>query len=74
MRILAWALLCVFVVAVGSTGAALAATTLDDHSVFAKGRGGHDDPPGDDHDGYLIHARGRGGHDDPPQPEPEPEA
>ena len=39
----------------------------DQTQVAKQGRGGHDDPPGDDHDGLVVIAKqGRGGHDDPP--------
>ena len=62
----------------GSTGAGLSAESPSDRSSVAKfypsaqvilakqGRGGHDDPPGDDHDGVVLAKQGRGGHDDPP--------
>ena len=79
MRILALVLVGTTGLFVGSANAAidsaaqsdsqvLMAMTITDQMLLAKqGRGGHDDPPGDDHDGLVVIAKqGRGGHDDPP--------
>lgn len=51
-----------------SETAKLTTLSMADQTMTAKqGRGGHDDPPGDDHDGLVVIAKqGRGGHDDPP--------
>lgn len=70
MRILTFLLFAATTLFLGTANAAStdAGNFADDQTQVAKqGRGGHDDPIGDDHDGYVIIAKqGRGGHDDPP--------
>ena len=77
MRFLALALMGTTTLFVGTASAAvssasqsdmttLTAVSVADQTMTARqGRGGHGDPPGDDHDGLVVIAKqGRGGHDD----------
>lgn len=70
MQILMMALIGSVGLFLGTAHAAPSDTTdlpKEQTQVAKQGRGGHDDPPGDDHDGYVVIAKqGRGGHDDPP--------
>jgi len=76
MKLFALAVMSSTTLILGSTGAAFSADSFSDRSSVAtfypsaqvilakQGRGGHDDPPGDDHTGIVLAKQGRGGHDD----------
>ncbi|MBX3371926.1 MAG: hypothetical protein KF793_16175 [Nitrospira sp.] len=78
MKLFALAVVSSTTLLLGSTGTAFSAGASSDSNsvkeaspsaqlILAKqGRGGHDDPPGDDHTGLVLAKQGRGGHDDPP--------